>query len=299
MQPAEIVALVASVISGGLMGALVSVIVYGKREKRQFKVDTLKRFAANRYDLRGEEFSRALNEIFVVFHDSPPVVDALSSFHRTMISRQAPNVADDDLMRLFKAMCKDVNIGYERLNDSFFLVPFNVAVESSSKSIPPDLADTNGKPQGRASEPPKNKLAFEVWRTLDCLSKSISAVPDVKDNERQCLTFVFQYIGQVSITIERATLHLGYNSPLTNSDLPGERKRLHKGVIAFGLSLTGGADHDDGSKTFAPGEQFNVEVMIDGPMTQKKVQQIINREIGNIVFDVQHKGERVECLKAI
>ena len=92
------------------------------------KVDTLKRFASNRYDLKGDEFSRALNEVFVVFQSSPKVMRALSDYHEKVTSKQE---SLDCLIKLFKAMCKDVNIKFEQFNDSFFLRPFNTRADSA------------------------------------------------------------------------------------------------------------------------------------------------------------------------
>lgn len=132
MQPQflQIANLVLSLLSSSLAAALVSVVVYGKREKRRFKVDTLKRFAANRYDLRGDDFTRALNEIYVVFNKSAEVMHALQRFH-DIIRVQPTNaeIVDDQLVKLFKAMCDDTRISYKPFNDSFFLTPFNTRVE--------------------------------------------------------------------------------------------------------------------------------------------------------------------------
>lgn len=121
---------IAGWLASGLLGALISIIVYGKREKRHFKMDTLKRFAANRYDLRGEEFSRALNEIFVVFNENTQVMRALSAFHERIMARQLGGGTDDLLISLYKAMCKDVGVDYEHFNDSFFMTPFNTKQSS-------------------------------------------------------------------------------------------------------------------------------------------------------------------------
>ena len=47
-----------------------------------FKIATLKKFAANRYDILGGKFTEALNEIFVVFNDCPKVMEELDKFHQ-------------------------------------------------------------------------------------------------------------------------------------------------------------------------------------------------------------------------
>lgn len=120
----------ASLISG-LLGALLSITVLGRRETKRFKVDTLKRFAANRYDLKGDEFTRALNEILVVFNKNAKVMRDLQTFHDGATAGQA---RDDALIRLYKSMCDDVGIRYETFNDSFFFKPFNTR---ASSQLPP------------------------------------------------------------------------------------------------------------------------------------------------------------------
>ena len=91
-----------------------------------FRVLTLKKFAANRYDILGEQFTESLNEIFVVFNDSPIVMKELNDFHNIVTNRQGTDSANDGLVRLYKAMCKETKIKYDHFNDSFFLKPFNV-----------------------------------------------------------------------------------------------------------------------------------------------------------------------------
>jgi len=124
-----IVTIISSVLSG-IVGVIISTIYYRRYEKRRTKIDTLKRFFANRYDLTGDEFSRAINEIFVIFHESPTVMTALSEFHEKVTARQN---SENKLLQLLKAMCKDVNIGFDKFNDSFFLKPFNTRPGSMGK----------------------------------------------------------------------------------------------------------------------------------------------------------------------
>ncbi len=91
------------------------------------KLDTLKRIVANRYDLKGDEFSRALNEVFVVFQDSSSVMQALSNYHDAIGTANSL----DQLLKLFKTMCRDVKVNVE-FNDSFFLKPFNTRLDSAA-----------------------------------------------------------------------------------------------------------------------------------------------------------------------
>ncbi len=111
MTTTTIVITVLTALLSGLAGALLSTAVYVSREKRTFKVNTLKKFAANRYAIMGDDFTKALNEIFVVFNDSEEVMNALSDFHRIVTTRQGNTQANDGLVRLYKAMCN--NASYE------------------------------------------------------------------------------------------------------------------------------------------------------------------------------------------
>lgn len=124
------VTILSSLLSG-ILGVAISTFYYRRHEAKKVKIDTLKRLLANRYDLLGDEFSRALNEIFVIFKNSKPVMKALAEMHEKTITPNTNN--EDALLRLIKAMCDDVSISYEEVNDSFFLRPFNTRPNSLLK----------------------------------------------------------------------------------------------------------------------------------------------------------------------
>jgi len=123
-----LIVIIAAIISG-LLGVIISVICYRRHEKYLRKLKTLKDFAGYRYDLSGENFTRALNEIFIVFSDSAKVKQALKKFYEnrmTPSSAQSSTLADQYLVELFKSMCEDLNIKTSDFTDSFFLTAFNV-----------------------------------------------------------------------------------------------------------------------------------------------------------------------------
>jgi hypothetical protein len=122
-----IIVTVVSPLLSCLVGVIISTVYYRRYEKRRTKIDTFKRFFANRYDLRGDEFSRAINEIFVIFHDSEEVLSSLRAYHQRVTNRQD---SEGELLRLHKAMCNDVKIRFDKFNDSFFLRPFNTRRDS-------------------------------------------------------------------------------------------------------------------------------------------------------------------------
>lgn len=117
------ITIISSLISG-VIGVIISIIYYRKHEKYQIKINTLKSFVAYRYDVKGEKFTIALNEIFIVFQDSKKVLESLNKFHEITVSRQE-RLADDYLIRLFKAMCEDLKINPNKYSESFFMRPFN------------------------------------------------------------------------------------------------------------------------------------------------------------------------------
>jgi len=132
MNTTAIIVTVVSSLLSGIVAVIISTVYYRRHEKRRTKIDTFKRFFSNRYDLKGDEFSRAINEIFVIFHDSEKVVSALRAYHQRVTDKQN---SEDELLRLHKAMCKDVNISFDKFNDSFFLRPFNTRHTSMAQQI--------------------------------------------------------------------------------------------------------------------------------------------------------------------
>jgi len=121
-----------TILLSGIFAVLVSNHFYKVNLEKQIKIDTFKKVFSNRYDLQGEEFSRALNEIFVIYSDSEQVLKTLNKFHDTITNNKIG--ADDDLLKLLKAMCKEVDIDHESVSDSFFLTPFNTKPSSMNKS---------------------------------------------------------------------------------------------------------------------------------------------------------------------
>ena len=119
-----LITIISSLISG-VVGIIISIIYHKKSEKRQIKINTLKQFVGYRYDLKGKHFTKALNEIFVVFQDSKPVLDKLNEFHQIIVSSQK-ELANDKLVALFKEMCKDLSINPNKYSESLFLKAFNV-----------------------------------------------------------------------------------------------------------------------------------------------------------------------------
>ena len=119
---------VLSSLLSGLIAVLISTAYYHRFEKRKWKLDTLRRLAATRYALTHTateasrtDFFSALNEVHIVFQDSPNVLEHLEKMHSEL---GRPDRLDDNFVKLFKVILDALGIKQVALNDSFILRPF-------------------------------------------------------------------------------------------------------------------------------------------------------------------------------
>lgn len=120
------VTILASALLSGLLGVLISNWYHNRNEKRMEKFVIFRQLIGNRHDLRGDAFTEALNSVFIVFHESKEVKQALKEFHVVITNPTRNLEANQKLLELFKAMSKNLNIATEPLTDDFFFTPFNV-----------------------------------------------------------------------------------------------------------------------------------------------------------------------------
>lgn len=123
------VTLIASLLSG-LIGVAVSAYFFGNLEKKKLKVDTARRLIGNRHNIQRAEFQQAMNEVMIVFSDTPAVIRAMEEFWRVIATVHGPwrtEAANSSLISLLKAVCTTIGLHPEELNDSqylrFFFVP--------------------------------------------------------------------------------------------------------------------------------------------------------------------------------
>jgi len=118
--------LIAALVSG-LLSMVISVRYQQRNEIRRAKLQVLQQLLGNRNDIKGQPFTEAINQIIVVFHDSRDVLVALKAFFEVIVSDQKnETLTDKRLLDLFKAICKNLGISIEPLNDDFFLHAFNI-----------------------------------------------------------------------------------------------------------------------------------------------------------------------------
>ena len=113
-------------IVGAIVGALIAWNLNRKHDEQKQKRDVLRRFVANRYFLTenfvGKSINEpyiALNEAFVVFADSPPVISALKKFRQELKQNQIGHI-----LTLIKAMAIASKVSIDKLDDDFISHPF-------------------------------------------------------------------------------------------------------------------------------------------------------------------------------
>lgn len=122
---------VTSAIISGTVAVFISTWIYKKNETRKTKLEVFRKLMGHRNDIHSKEFAESLNSIFVVFYNSPEVVNALKNFHDVVTSsyREAEKI-EAKLIELFKSICQDLNINTNSLSDSFFMRPFQTKKSS-------------------------------------------------------------------------------------------------------------------------------------------------------------------------
>ncbi|HCE3037167.1 TPA: hypothetical protein NG287_004516 [Vibrio parahaemolyticus] len=131
MTTEQIVWTIVSSLLSGLLGVIVSTVYYRRHEARKVKFTTFRSLMANRFDLNSEGFTKAINEIAIVFNDSKPVCKALTEYHLSLGTTQA----DDAFLKLFKSIARDLNLSMSDFNDSFLFKPFNAVTKASENKL--------------------------------------------------------------------------------------------------------------------------------------------------------------------
>ncbi|MBU1291980.1 hypothetical protein KKH07_00605 [Patescibacteria group bacterium] len=122
----QILIIIISSLISGIIGVIISIIYHRKYEQHKIKIDTLKNFVAYRYNTKSVEFMKTINEIFIVFRNSKEVINTLNKLHE-YISTNQKDLASDYLVKLFKAMCRDLKININKFaDDSIFIRTFDI-----------------------------------------------------------------------------------------------------------------------------------------------------------------------------
>ncbi|MBU4412404.1 MAG: hypothetical protein KKG98_04425 [Proteobacteria bacterium] len=118
-----IVTIISSLISG-LIGVGVASFVFYKLERHKLRLDIARRLLGYRFDIQGDSFSCAVNEVIAVFADKPEVLKKMSRLYELLQTQGKPN-ADGALIDFLKEVCKSSGLTQATLNDGYLLKVFN------------------------------------------------------------------------------------------------------------------------------------------------------------------------------
>ncbi|WP_374531548.1 DUF6680 family protein [Acinetobacter sp.] len=74
------ITITASLLSG-IIGSILSLIYMNRMEKRKLKIEITEQLLGNRFSIQGNEFSSAMNQVIVIFHDDSKVLLSLKKLH--------------------------------------------------------------------------------------------------------------------------------------------------------------------------------------------------------------------------
>lgn len=113
----------ASLLSG-IIGSLLSFRYMTRMENKRLKVELTKQILGNRFSITGAEFSNAMNQVIVIFHDEPKVIHELNRLYQSL---QDP--LQTDLEEIFidflETCCRASKIHNKKLDRSLYLKTFN------------------------------------------------------------------------------------------------------------------------------------------------------------------------------
>ncbi len=124
----DVALVVVGMICSGLVGVVISIVYYRRHETFLGKLEVLRDFVGWRYTLtEGHEYLdssllfKALNQISIMFKTERAKRE-LQALHDEITKNKRLDF--DLLVRLYRAMCKEVRIKTEDFTDEFFLRPF-------------------------------------------------------------------------------------------------------------------------------------------------------------------------------
>lgn len=126
--------IISAIISAILSGSLVAILNWRwqkNNDKKRYKMQIFQELIAYRSDIiDGNEssghFQCAMNQVFIAYNDSTPVLDAFESFRKVVIYKSDNTDSSkiiDALLKLLKAMANDLHINYNFSNDDLFTKP--------------------------------------------------------------------------------------------------------------------------------------------------------------------------------
>lgn len=122
----SIISSLISPLLSGIVSVGVSIFYFYKLERHKCKLDLARRLLGNRYNVRGDAFSCAMNEAIAVFADSEDVLLKMARLHETLtLQAKDKSDADSALIDFLNSVCKASGLSRVTLNDTYLLKVFN------------------------------------------------------------------------------------------------------------------------------------------------------------------------------
>jgi len=126
METFNVLVVIITSLASGLIGVIISNKHFIRQEKMKFKRDICLQLIANRHDLKGDEFTRALNSIIFAFNDDMTVIEKFKIFNDGIMSGSRDlDTTNLKLVFLIKAMLKHLKMEVNDIEDKYYLMTFN------------------------------------------------------------------------------------------------------------------------------------------------------------------------------
>jgi uncharacterized transporter YbjL len=116
---------ISAIVFSGIFGVILTIVVQRKMRKTDLKHEVLTRFVENRYDLKGDDFTKALNTIYHLFSKDKKVIRELKTFHKVICERSTKGEETNNKLRnVYMAMCHSLKV--IPMDEELFFKPFNI-----------------------------------------------------------------------------------------------------------------------------------------------------------------------------
>ncbi len=106
----EYIRLLLEIIFSGVVAALVTYFLQRHYKKYDLKYKVISDFFEYRYDLMGDEFSRTINIIYLVFLKDSNVIEAVDDFSNAWHNGESTSSSNNKLYRIYFYMCKNIHL---------------------------------------------------------------------------------------------------------------------------------------------------------------------------------------------
>ena len=106
----EYIKLALEIVFSGVVAALVTYLLQRHYKKYDIKYKVISDFFEYRYYLKGDEFSRTINKIYLVFSKDNNVIKAVDDFNNALHNGESSSSCNTKLYQIYFYMCKSIHL---------------------------------------------------------------------------------------------------------------------------------------------------------------------------------------------